>query len=148
MTRTVSVDSGPSIYAQSICIGAHVLHADQPAEAGGNDIGPGSIELLMASLGACASITAQMYAARKRWNLQNVHVEVAYERVLAAGSTTSGAKIAMADQIEMQISLSGDLSEEQRTRLFDIANRCPVHRLLTSEVKIQSRLLLPDASPQ
>jgi putative redox protein len=148
MARTVSVVSGPRRYAQSIYIGAHVLQADEPADVGGKDAGPDSVELLMAALGACTGITAQMYAERKQWNLQSVHVDVSYERVLAADSAASGAKIGMVDQLAMQISLSGDLSQEQRSRLFEIANHCPVHRMLTSEVKIHSELLIPDASPQ
>jgi putative redox protein len=102
----------------------------------------------MAALGACASITAQMYAKRKQWNLQSVHIDVAYERVLAEDNTASGATIGMVDQLEMQISFAGDLSEDQRNRLFEIANRCPVHRLLTSGVKIQSRLFVPDGPLQ
>jgi uncharacterized OsmC-like protein len=69
-----------------------------------------------------------------------VRIDVAYEQVLAADNAASGATIAMVDQLEMQISLAGDLSEEQRDRLFEIANRCPIHRMLTSGVKIQSRL--------
>ena len=141
MPRTVSVDSGPSRYAKSIRIGAHVLEADEPADVGGNDTGPNSVELLMAALGTCASITPQMYAERKQWNLQSLHVEVTYERVLAADNTASGATIGMVDQLEMQICLAGDLSEEQRNRLLEIANRCPIHRMLTSGVKIQSQLL-------
>ena len=139
--RTVSINSGPLRYAQSIRIGAHLLQADEPADAGGSDIGPNPHELLMAALGVCASITAQMYAERKHWHLQSVRIGVCYNRVLSANNITSGAAIGMVDQFEMQIALSGDLSEEQRSRLFEIANRCPIHRMLTSAVKIHSRLL-------
>jgi len=140
VARSVSVSSGPLRYAQVVSVGAHVFRADEPVDVGGGDIGPNPEELLMASLGACASITAQMYAKRKQWKLQSVHIEVVHERVLAADNAASGATIGMVDQFEMQISLAGDLSDEQRNRLFEIANRCPIHRMLTSGVKIQSRL--------
>jgi putative redox protein len=140
MSRTLSIDSGPSNYAQKVSVGGHVLPADEPAHSGGRDTGPNPQEYLMAALGACASITAQMYAERKQWNLQTVHIDVAHERVLAADNAASGATIGMVDQFEMQICLAGDLSEDQRNRLLEIANRCPIHRMLTSGVKIHSRL--------
>src|SRR5262252_1723764 len=131
VARNVSVSSGPLKYAQAVSVGSHVFQADEPVDVGGGDTGPDPHELLMAALGACASITAQMYAKRKQWNLQSVHIDVAYERVLPADNTTSGATIGMVDQLEMAISFVGDLSEEQRNRLFEIANRCPTHRMLT-----------------
>src|SRR5215831_19970693 len=140
VARNVSVSSGPLKYAQAVSVGSHVFQADEPVDVGGGDTGPDPHELLMASLGACASITAQMYAKRKQWNLQSVHIDVAHERAHAADNAASGATIGMVDQFEMQISFAGDLSEDQRDRLFEIANRCPVHRMLTSGVKIQSRL--------
>ena len=140
MARNVSVSSGPLKYAQAVSVGAHVFQADEPVDVGGDDTGPDPHELLMASLGACASITVQMYAKRKQWNLQGVHIVVAYERVLAADNAASGETIGMVDEFEMQISLAGDLPEDQRDRLFEIATRCPIHRMLTSGVKIQSRL--------
>jgi putative redox protein len=148
MSRTLSIDSGRSDYAQKVSVGDHVLLADEPADFGGSDTGPNPQEYLMAALGACASITTQMYAKRKQWNLQSVHIDVAYERVLAADNAVSGVAVGMSDQFEMEISLVGDLSEQQRNRLFEIANRCPVHRTLTSGAKIQSRLVVPDRTPQ
>ena len=140
MARNVWVSSGPLKYAQAVSVGSHVFQADEPVDVGGDDTGPDPHELLMASLGACASITVQMYAKRKQWNLQGVHIDVAYERVLAADNAASGATIGMVDEFEMQISLAGDLPEDQRDRLFEIATRCPIHRMLTSGVKIHSRL--------
>jgi putative redox protein len=141
MARNVSVKSGLVKYAQTISVGPHNFQADEPSDIGGKDAGPNADELLMASLGACASITVQMYAERKQWPLQGVQIEVSYARVLAEDSSASGAKIAMVDQLEMVISFAGDLSEEQRNRLFEIANRCPIHRMLVSQVQIHSRLI-------
>jgi putative redox protein len=148
MSRTLSIDSRPSDYAQKVSVGGHVLPVDEPAHFGGCDIGPNPQEYLMAALGACASITALMYAKRKRWNLQSVHIDVGYERVLPTDDTDSGAAVGMSDRFEMEISLVGDLSEQQRNRLFEVANRCPIHRILTSSAKIQSRLVVSDRAPQ
>jgi putative redox protein len=119
-------------------------HAHQ---AGALPITAVSEELLMASLGACASITVQMYAERKQWHLQGVRVTVPYARVLAEGTVESGAKVRMVDQLEMEISFIGDLSKEQRDRLFEIANRCPIHRMLVSQVRIHATLRAPSSSP-
>ena len=144
MSRNVSVSSGPVKYAQNITVGPHVFQSDEPAGIGGNDAGPNPQELLMASLGACATTTVQMYAERKQWPLQGVQAALSYAKVLAEDNTGSGAKIAMVDQIEMGISLTGDLSEEQQQRLFDVAGRCPVHRMLVSHIQIQTKLLIPN----
>jgi len=99
----------------------------------------------MASLAACATITVQMYAKRHQWPLKGVRANLSHTRVLAENPGDSGAAIGMVDQLEMEISFTGDLPDEQRNRLFEIANRCPIHRMLTSGVKIHSRLLIPDA---
>ncbi|WP_158791398.1 OsmC family protein [Granulicella sp. L60] len=141
MSRDVFVKSESQKYAQNITIGPHVLQSDEPVEIGGNDAGPNANELLMASLGACATITVQMYAERNQWPLQRVQAALSYSKVLAENTAESGAKIAMVDQIEMEISLTGDLSDEQQRRLFDIAGRCPIHRMLVSHIQIQTKLL-------
>jgi putative redox protein len=141
MPRNVSVTSGPKKYLQNIAIGPHVFPADEPADIGGNDAGPGSQELLLASLAACANITVQMYAERHQWPLKAVQSTVSYARVLAENPPDSDVKIGMVDRMELQISFSGDLSQEQTQRLLEIAGRCPVHRMLTSSVQIQTRLM-------
>jgi|SRR5271170_2285737 len=145
MSRNVSVHSGPLTYAQNISVGPHVFQSDEPTDLGGNDAGPNADELLMAALGACANITVQMYAQRKQWPLRGVQAALSYARVLAENSAESGAKIGMVDRIEMEISFVGDLSEEQQQRLFEIAQRCPVHRMLVSQVQIDTRLLVPSS---
>src|SRR5215470_9521891 len=108
VARNVSVSSGPSKYAQAVSVGSHVFQADEAVDVGGGDIGPNPHELLMASIGACASITAQMYAKRKQWNLQSVYIDVAHEQALAADNAPSGATKGMVDQFEMRISFAGD----------------------------------------
>jgi putative redox protein len=147
MPRNVSVSSGPVKYAQNITVGPHVFQSDEPVDIGGNDAGPNPQELLMASLGACATTTVQMYAERKQWPLQGVLAALSYAKVLAEDNTGSGAKIAMVDQIEMGIALTGNLSAEQQQRLFDVAGRCPIHRMLVSHIQIQTKLLVPNPNP-
>jgi putative redox protein len=140
MPRNVFVNSGSVTFVQNISVGPHAFQADEPSANGGNDAGPESHELLLAALGACASITVQMYAHRKQWPVEGVHVHLSYGRVPSEGQ--SGAKIGMGNAIEMGISFSGDLSEDQRRRLLEIAGRCPVHRILTSQVEIRTNLLI------
>lgn len=148
MPRNVSVNSGPLKYAQNIAVGPHAFQSDEPSDVGGNDAGPNAHELLMASLGACANITVQMYAQRHQWPLQGVHAAVSYARVPVENPPDSDAKIGMADRIEMKISFVGDLSEEQQSRLLVIATRYPVHRMLVSQVQIQTKPLVPASPPQ
>jgi putative redox protein len=137
MNRPVRVESGSVNYAQNISIGPHLLHADEPADIGGNDAGPNAYELLLAALGACVSITLQMYAARKQWPLHAVRVEVSHEKALADGNR-DGVRIEMVDRISVRVSLGGDLSEDQLDRLVQIAERCPIHRMLVPHVQIQT----------
>ena len=137
MNRQLRVESGSVNYAQNISIGPHLLHADEPANIGG-DAGPNAYELLLAALGACVSITLQMYAARKRWPLHAVRVEVSHEKALANGNRDGEARIEMVDRISVRVSLGGDLSEDQLDRLLQIAERCPIHRMLVPQVQIQT----------
>jgi putative redox protein len=139
------IDGGPSGYVQTISIGPHLLQAGEPRNSGGNDEGPNPYELLLAALGSCASITIRMHADRKQWPLRGVHVCVSYAKVHAEDCADCDTKSGMVDRIEIGISLNGDLSQEQQRGLLEIANKCPVHRILVSEVQICSRLVV--ASP-
>ena len=106
-------------------------HADEPLEEGGANTGPAPHRLLLSALGACTAITLQMYAARKQWPLQHVDVELAFN---PDGTPESG------NDISRVITLQGALDDEQRERLLQIANKCPIHKVLTGEVRIASRL--------
>jgi putative redox protein len=136
MPRNVSVSSGTLKYAQTVSIGPHVLHSDEPADAGGDDVGPNPYELLLAALGACTSMTVRMYAERKQYPLRSVQVRLAYSRIHAEDCADCDTKDGMVDRIDTEVSLLGDLSDDQRQRLMEIAKRCPVHRTLVSEVQI------------
>lgn len=122
--------------------GHHQWHSDEPLDAGGDNMGPGPFELLLSSLGACKVITAHMYARRKGWPLAGVEVKLSTHRIAARDcedcTSEPNAKV---DIIEADISFAGDLSTEQRNRLQQIADRCPVHRTLTSETKIRTTLV-------
>lgn len=141
MYREVSVNSGPVRFVQDLIVGSHAFLLDEPSDAGGEDAGPEPHELLLAALGACASITVQMYADRKQWPVEAVQVELSY--VPLPPEASANTKNATVGGIEMEISFSGNLSDAQRARLLEIAERCPVHRILTSPVNIHTKLLVP-----
>lgn len=145
MSRRVCINSGPLKFVQDVSVGPHTLRADESNENGGNDAGPDPHELLLAALGSCASTTVQMYAERKQWPLDAVNVDLAYVRTPSNSGVDYNNEVV--NNIEMGISFSGDLSNAQKARLLEIAERCPVHRILTSQVKIHTMLLLP-TSPQ
>jgi uncharacterized OsmC-like protein len=142
MPRTVRVSSGSSRYGQSISVGPHVLQADEPGDYGGNDAGPNPYELLLAALGACTSMTVRMYAERKQWPLEGVQVSLSHARVHAEDCAECETKLGMVDRIEVAISFTGSLSDEQERRLLEIASKCPVHRTLVSQAQIDTRLEL------
>jgi putative redox protein len=141
MPRNVAVDSTPAKYLQKISVGSHLIEADEPRDLGGNDAGPNPYELLLGALGACTSITVRMYAERKQWPLERVHVGLSYAKVHVDDCANCETEVRLIDQIEMEIIFVGNLSDEQRGRLMDIANKCPVHRTLTSQVQLRSRMM-------
>lgn len=140
MVRKVTVDDGAVRYSQTITAGRHVLRGDEPVDAGGSDTGPNPYELLLAALGSCASITVRMYADRKQWPLEGVHVELSYSGAHAEDSAVCDTETRMITDIEMELSFVGDLSQQQLQRLLEIANKCPVHRTLTSRIQIRGTL--------
>ena len=115
--------------------GAHRLLADEPAAVGGDDLGPGPYELLLASLASCIVMTLELYARRKAWPLEGVEVRVRHGRrdALPEDDLPAGRRI---DRITYAVDLAGPLEEDQRTRLLEIAARCPVHRTLTGRIEI------------
>ena len=137
--RSVVVRGSAAGFAQEIHAGAHRLHADEPASAGGTDTGPSPYDLLLAALGACTSMTVAMYARRKAWPLEEVTVHLRHSRIHAADCAECETKEGMLDRIERDIHFAGLLTEDQRSKLLEIANKCPVHRTLTSEIDIQTR---------
>lgn len=128
--EVVVAEVGFGRYAQVVYDGKHRLTADEPEEAGGLDTGPSPYRLLLAALGACTSITLRMYAERKKWPLRHVAVRLRHGGSHAKDSAGCEEKPGKIDRIEREIELTGDLSEEQRSRLLEIAGKCPVHQTL------------------
>jgi putative redox protein len=125
---------------QEISVGKHRLIADEPREGGGTDEGPGPYELLLAALGSCTAMTLQMYARRKEWPLERVEVSLTHNRIHAADCDDCQGKDGKISRIELYISLTGDLTDGQKGRLLEIAQLCPVHKTLTSEISIKDFL--------
>ena len=127
-------------YRADVYAGAHTLLADEPREAGGTDAGPSPYGYLTSALGACTAITLRMYADRKQWPLEAVSVRLTHDKIHAADCANCETKTGRIDKFEREIELHGALNAEQKQRLLEIADRCPVHQTLESEVVIDTRL--------
>ncbi len=137
---TVTVtETGTGTYMQRITAGHHQLAADEPHPIGA-DAGPTPYDLLLSALGACTSMTVRMYANRKDWPLERVRVTLQHYRIHAEDCAECETTSGWIDHIDRDIELVGDLDDTQRERLLHIANRCPVHQTLTSEVNILTSL--------
>jgi uncharacterized OsmC-like protein len=128
-------------FIQQIVAGSHRLTSDEPESSGGRDTGPSPYDLLLAALGSCTSMTVGMYARKKGWPLKRVTVWLRHSRMYSADCLECETRQGMLDRIERDLRFEGPLSAEQRSRLLEIANKCPVHRTLTSELSIQTSLL-------
>jgi uncharacterized OsmC-like protein len=137
--RGVFVRGNAAGFAEEIHAGAHRLRADEPVSAGGTDTGPSPYDLLLAALGACTSMTVGMYARRKSWPLEEVTVHLRHSKIHADDCAECETKEGTLDRIERDIHFTGPLTQDQRSKLMEIANKCPVHRTLMSEIDIQTR---------
>ena len=127
-------------FAETVRVGTHVLAADEPVSNGGTNSGPNPYDYLLAALGACTAMTLRLYARQKNWPLQKVRVWLKHDKIHAADCADCDTKEGKIVQIDRQIVLDGPLDQAQRERLLQIADRCPVHRTLTSEIRIRTRL--------
>jgi len=135
----VIVRGGGAGFAQEIEIGPHRLKADEPVAFGGTDVGASPYDFLLAALGTCTSMTISLYARRKGWALENVTVWLHHSKIHAADCADCETKVGKIDRIEREIQLTGALTTEQRAKLMEMADRCPVHQTLTSEIDIRTR---------
>ncbi len=134
------VEAHQGRFAQDLYAGRHRLRADEPAAVGGGDTGPSPYDLLLAALGACTAMTLRMYAEQKKLPLEHVAVDLSHEKVHAADCADCETREGRIDRIERIVTLEGALDAAQRAKLLEIANKCPVHRTLHSEVSIPTRL--------
>jgi putative redox protein len=138
-----AAETGIGPLQNQIQLGAHQLLADEPGALGGGGTGPGPYELLCAGLAACTSMTLRLFAQRKAWSLQQVTVEVAHTKVPLSPAPDGTPRPGTRDRFDVAVTLSGDLDAEQRSRLMDVANHCPVHRTLAAG----SDVLVRDGAP-
>ena len=137
--RVVVQETRASKFQQAVTVGPHRMIADEPVAAGGEDSGPGPYDFLVAGLGACTSMTMRMYADRKSLPLERVTVTLRHSKIHAKDCEECETRDGMLDQIEREIAIEGALDAEQRQKLMEIADKCPVHRTLHSEIRIVTR---------
>ena len=123
-------------FQQQVSVGPHRFLADEPLSAGGADTGPGPYDLLLSALGACTAMTMRLYADRKALPMDRVSVTLSHSKIHAEDCAACETKVGMLDQIDRVIAIEGALDGEQRAKLMEIADKCPVHRTLTSEIHI------------
>jgi uncharacterized OsmC-like protein/alpha/beta superfamily hydrolase len=126
-------------FEQAIIVGPHRYIADEPVSAGGNGTGPSPYEYLLAALGSCTSMTIRLYAERKQIPLRHVSVLLKHDKIHAEDCENCETKVGMVDHIDRAVSFEGELDETQRAKLLEIADKCPVHRTLSSEIDIKTR---------
>jgi putative redox protein len=141
--QEVVVRSAGEGFRQDVEAGAHRIVVDEPVAFGGTDAGPSPYALLLAALGACTAMTLRLYARHKGWPLETVEVRLSHDKIHAKDCATCETKEGRLDRIEREVIVGGPLTDEQRERLGEIADRCPVHRTLTSEIHIHTRVTTP-----
>ncbi len=137
--NVVVQETRASKFQQTVTVGPHRLLADEPLAAGGEDTGPGPYDYLLAGLGACTSMTMRLYAERKALPLERVTVTLRHSKIHATDCAECETKAGMLDQIDRIIHMDGNLDAEQHKKLMEIADKCPVHRTLESEIHIVTK---------
>jgi putative redox protein len=136
--EVVVEEAGAGPYLNRVAAGRHRLYADEPGSVGGQDAGPAPYDLLAAALGTCTAMTVRMYANQKRWPLEKIRVSVRHAKIHAVDCAECETKEGKIDRFDRVIRFTGALDATQRSRLLEIADKCPVHRTLRSEVDIST----------
>jgi uncharacterized OsmC-like protein/alpha-beta hydrolase superfamily lysophospholipase len=134
------VESGQGKFAEEVYAGRHRLRADEPLSAGGSDTGPSPYDLLLAALGACTAMTLRLYADAKQLPLERVSVDLAHNKIHAVDCAECETREGKIERIDRVLTLEGPLDDAQRAKLLEIADKCPVHRTLHSELKVSTSL--------
>ena len=134
----VVVETAGGKFAQNVSTKSHRFLADEPKDFGGNNAGPNPYELLLASLGTCTSMTIRMYADRKGIPLTSVRVELEHGKEHAQDCKDCNGDGSQIDVIDRSIALRGELTDQQRLKLMEIADKCPVHRTLENRIEVRT----------
>jgi putative redox protein len=137
--RSVMVSGPATGFRTDVEVGGHHLVVDEPTAVGGADEGPTPYEMLLAGLGACTAMTLRIYADRRKWPLERARISLRHRKVHAQDCVDCETKPAKMDVVDRIITLDGALTEEQRAKLLEIAERCPVHQTLQSKIQVNTR---------
>ena len=138
--RSVSVEGPATGFRTEVEVGGHRLVVDEPTAVGGSDEGPTPYEMVLAGLGACTAMTLRIYADRKKWPLERARISLRHRKVHAQDCIDCDQKATRMDVVDRIITLEGALTAEQRAKLLEIANRCPVHQTLQSKIQVNTTL--------
>lgn len=141
-TTVTVVEATTGNYTNNITTsGGHQMIADEPKELDGDDKGATPYDFLLSALGSCKSMTMRMYANHKGYKLENVEINLSHSKIHAKDCENCESEKGLVDYIETEIKITGDLSEEERLKIFQIAEKCPVHRTIMNEIYIDSTLI-------
>ena len=138
--QNITVKTNGTLYRTEIIAGSHKIIADEPKPLGG-DLGPNPYDLILSAIGACVGMTLRMYAERKKWNLEEVEVNLSQQRIHAKDCTDCESDNGYVHIIKKELKFIGDLTDQQKARLMEISNRCPVQKTLMNEVKVDTVLV-------
>lgn len=134
-------ETGRGKFSNIVSVGGrHTMLADEPLSVGGNDSGPTPYDFLLSALGACKTMTMRMYAERKKWPMEQARVTLRHQKIHAEDCEACETEDGKVDEINVEINVTGDLTDEQRQRIYEISDRCPVHQTLINEISIKSKL--------
>ena len=138
--RSVKVEGPATGFRTEVEVGGHRMVIDEPTAVGGSDDGPTPYEVLLAGLGACTAMTLRIYADRRKWPLERARISLRHRKVHAQDCIDCDQKATRMDVVDRIITLEGALTAEQRAKLLEIANRCPVHQTLQSKIQVNTTL--------